>query len=213
MRSKNCTIRDDGGVSVFGVQRRMGPMKQNWKRVRRFILSVPCTNPKEDVYAAADMADIDDIDDINDIDDMGRDFVRQMDFDAAFADAVSDAVEALAVATAKTAKERSKKASTDARHKKMADRDNRRLRRYMWKGYAADSAFSSLQLKWAKYSVKKRVAKMAKLQIPPSFMQCCPDTVACKCDVTAVEKKFAAVGCKKSLESALSFLLERASRH
>jgi len=191
-------------------------MKQNWKRVRRFILRLPYTDREKDVHAAADIADIanmDDVDDMKDIDDMGRDFVRQMDFETAFADAVADAVEALAAASAKTAKERLKKASMDARRKKMADRENRRLRRYMWKGYATDSAFSSLQLKWPKYSVKKRVAKMAKLQIPPSFMQCCPDTVACKCDATAVEKYFAAVGGKKSLQSALSFLLTRASPH
>ena len=75
-------------------------MKQSWKRVRRFILSLPSTGHEKDVHAAADIADTADIDniaDIADIDDMGRDFVQEMDFDAAFAKAVSDAVEFLVV--------------------------------------------------------------------------------------------------------------------
>ena len=70
---------------------RMGPVKQSWKRVRRFILSLPSTGHEKDVHAAADIADT------ADIDDMGRDFVQEMDFDAAFAKAVSDAVESLVV--------------------------------------------------------------------------------------------------------------------
>lgn len=215
MRSENCTIRADAGVSCFSGQHRMGPVKQSWKRVRRFILRLPSTGKTKDVHAAgvtANMHNVDDIDDIDDIDDMGRDFVRNMDFDAAFADAVSKAVLVLSVASARAAKELSATASAVERHKKMANTDNRRLRRYMWKGYATDSKFSSLQLKWPNYTGAKRVRKMAKLQIPPSFMQCCPDTVACKCEAAAVEKYFAAVGCKKSLHSALSFLLKRASR-
>jgi len=69
----------------------MGPVKQSWKRVRRFILSLPSTGHEKDVHAAADIADT------ADIDDMGRDFVQEMDFDAAFAKAVSDAVESLVV--------------------------------------------------------------------------------------------------------------------
>ena len=202
-------ILKHGGVAGFCGLHRMGPVKQSWKRVRRFILRPPTTGRDKDVQAAAAIADIADTDDI---DDMGRDFVQQMDFEAAFAIAVSEAVEALALAATKLTTELSEKASTAARKNKTVIRDQRRLRRYMWKGYATDPLFSSLQRKWHKYDPKKRVAKMASLQIPPSFLQCCPDGVVCKCDLAVVKKYVAAVGCKKGLLSALEFVLNDASR-
>ena len=190
-------------------------MKRNWKRTRKFILRIPTLDKKSRVRPQEE------------IDDNGRDFLLEMAFIDAVADAqdildndklvsnsaAAAAAAAAAVAAAKAPSHHDAGAKTEHFEKKVGKVDKCSLGLYMKKGYSEDKGFKKLVLRWTIYDSKTRVEKMKKMKIQQTVFECCVDQSSqIHHEQNVTDAFFAVAGSKRSLKCALKYLLKERSR-
>jgi len=151
-------------------------------------------------------------------DDMGFDFMREMSFADAMANALATLGDAKKVAAdsavsissiAKVFAQGAVKHHT-AQVLPLEKKEQEVLRQYMRLGYVEDEVFRTLAQKWTTHSIKTRLQQMTKLALPPAiFLSSAESTKKCQSPDVDFEYFLAAMAGRKSVESALKYLFKK----